>query len=257
MTDTLEPVAAANEEVDQEQLAQQLLAQAKEQGVELVGPEGLLNQLTKRVLETALEEEMAGHLGYDKHDPVGRNRGNSRNGVRSKTVLTEIGPVEIDVPRDTDASFDPQIVKKRQRRLTGVDEIVLSLTARGLTTGEISAHFAEVYGASVSKETVSKITDKVIEEMTEWCNRPLDPGRFLVIVANHRGLCCRAHRRMAWFGVWSERQSRGRSLSSAAMRSSSSTVQASRSVPLGRYWRNNPLAFSLLGRCQGECGSAK
>jgi putative transposase len=175
MTDTLEPVAAAKEEVDQEQLAQQLLAQAKEQGVELVGPDGLLNQLTKRVLETALEEEMSEHLGYDKHDPVGRNRGNSRNGVRSKTVLTEIGPVEIEVPRDIDASFDPQIVKKRQRRLTGVDEIVLSLTARGLTTGEISAHFAEVYGASVSKDTVSKITDKVVEEMTEWSNRPLDP----------------------------------------------------------------------------------
>jgi putative transposase len=176
MTDTLADVAAANEEeLDQQQLAQQLLAQAKEQGVELVGPDGLLNQLTKRVLETALEEEMAEHLGYDKHDPVGRNLGNSRNGVRSKTVLTEIGPVEIDVPRDTDASFTPQIVKKRQRRLTGVDEIVLSLTARGLTTGEISAHFAEVYGASVSKDTVSKITDKVIEEMNEWCNRPLDP----------------------------------------------------------------------------------
>jgi putative transposase len=175
MTDTLEPVAAAKEEVDQEQLAQQLLAQAKEQGVELVGPDGLLNQLTKRVLETALEEEMAEHLGYDKHDPVGRNRGNSRNGVRAKTVLTEIGPVEIEVPRDVDASFDPQIVKKRQRRLSGVDEIVLSLTARGLTTGEISAHFAEVYGASVSKDTVSKITDKVVEEMNEWSNRPLDP----------------------------------------------------------------------------------
>src|SRR3954470_19260281 len=161
--------------VDQRQLAEQLLAQAREQGVDLVGPDGLLNQLTKRVLETALEEEMAEHLGYDKHDPVGRNSGNSRNGVRAKTVLTEIGPVEIEVPRDTDASFTPQIVKKRQRRLTGVDEIVLSLTARGLTTGEISAHFAEVYGASVSKETVSKITDKVIEEMNEWSTRPLDP----------------------------------------------------------------------------------
>ncbi len=91
-----------------------------------------MNQLTKRVLETALEEEMAEHLGYDKHDPVGRNRGNSRNGVRSKTVLTEIGPVEIDVPRDIDASFKPKIVRKRQRRLTGVDQIVLSLSARGL-----------------------------------------------------------------------------------------------------------------------------
>ncbi len=135
MTDTLENVAADEEKLDQQQLAEQLLAQAKEQGVELVGPDGLLNQLTKRVLETALEEEMSEHLGYDKHDPVGRNYGNSRNGVRSKTVLTEIGPVEIEVPRDMDASFAPQIVKKRQRRLTGVDEIVLSLTARGLTTG--------------------------------------------------------------------------------------------------------------------------
>ena len=146
MTDTINGVAAKETTpampVDQRQLAEQLLAQAHDQGVELVGPDGLLNQLTKRVLETALEEEMADHLGYDKHDPVGRNSGNSRNGVRSKTVLTEIGPVEIDVPRDVDASFEPKIVKKRQRRLTGVDQIVLSLTARGLTTGEISAHNA-------------------------------------------------------------------------------------------------------------------
>jgi transposase-like protein len=99
---------------------------------------------------------MEEHLGYEKHDPAGRNSGNSRNGTRSKTVLTEIGPVEIEVPRDTESSFEPRIVKKRQRRrLTGVDEIVLSLTARGLTTGEISAHFQEVYGAKVSKDTVS------------------------------------------------------------------------------------------------------
>ena len=180
MTDTINDVAAkkkqgpAEPELDEQSVAEQLVAQARAKGIDLVGPDGLLNQLTKRVFEAALEEEMSEHLGYDKHDPVGRNHGNSRNGVRSKTVLTEIGPVEIDVPRDTDASFEPQIVKKRQRRLTGVDEIVLSLTARGLTTGEISAHFAEVYGASVSKETVSKITDKVVEEMTAWCNRPLD-----------------------------------------------------------------------------------
>ena len=109
---------------------------------------------------------MSEHLGYDKHDPVGRNHGNSRNGTRSKTVLTEIGPVEIDVPRDVDGTFEPKIVRKRQRRLAGVDEIVLSLSARGLTTGEIAAHFAEVYGASVSRETISKITDQVLEEMT-------------------------------------------------------------------------------------------
>jgi putative transposase len=160
--------------VDQKQLAEQLLAQAEEQNIELVGPGGLLNQLTKNVLETALDAEMSEHLGYEKHDPDGRNSGNSRNGTRSKTVLTEIGPVEIEVPRDTESTFEPQVVKKRQRRLTGVDEIVLSLTARGLTTGEIAAHFQEVYGARVSKDTVSRITEKVTGEMAEWLNRPLD-----------------------------------------------------------------------------------
>jgi putative transposase len=174
MSETLDPVAM---ELDQRQLAEQLLAQAKEQGVELVGPNGLLNQLTKNVLETALDAEMAEHLGYDKHDPAGRGSGNSRNGTRVKTVLTEIGPVEIEVPRDTNSSFDPQIVKKRQRRLTGIDEIVLSLTAKGLTTGEVAAHFADVYGATVSKDTISRITDKVIGEMAEWCNRPLESAR--------------------------------------------------------------------------------
>jgi transposase-like protein len=117
---------------------------------------------------------MTEHLGYDKHDPAGRGSGNSRNGTRSKTVLTEIGPVDIDVPRDVNSSFDPQIVKKRQRRLTGIDEIVLSLTAKGLTTGEVAAHFHDIYGATVSKDTISRITDKVIGEMTEWCNRPLE-----------------------------------------------------------------------------------
>lgn len=172
MTETLDSMAET--EVDQKQLAEQLLAQAKEQGVELMGPNGLLNQLTKNVLETALAAEMTEHLGYEKHDAAGRGSGNSRNGTRSKTVLTEIGPVEIEVPRDVDSSFDPQIVKKRQRRLTGIDEIVLSLTAKGLTTGEISAHFQDIYGASVSKDTISRITDKVVGEMTEWQNRPLD-----------------------------------------------------------------------------------
>jgi putative transposase len=160
--------------VDQKELAEQLLEQAKEQNIELVGPGGLLGQLTKSVLETALNEEIGEHLGYEKHDRAGRNSGNSRNGTRAKTVLTEIGPVEIEVPRDTESTFEPQIVKKRQRRLTGVDEIVLSLTARGLTTGEIAAHFQEVYGARVSKDTVSRITEKVTGEMTEWLNRPLE-----------------------------------------------------------------------------------
>jgi putative transposase len=185
MTDTIDDVAAkaAGQEpvepaIDEQSVAEQLVTQAREKGIELVGPSGLLSQLTKRVLETALEARMSDHLSYDKHDPAGRNRGTSRNGVRSKTVLTEIGPVQLEVPRDVDASFTPTIVKKQQRRLTGVDQMVLSLAARGLTSGEISAHFAEVYGASVSRETVSKITDQVLEEMTGWMNRPLDEGRW-------------------------------------------------------------------------------
>jgi len=141
----------------------------------LTGPDGLLKQLTKTVIETALNEELTEHLGYEKHDPAGAGTGNIRNGTRAKTVLTEAtGQVDIEVPRDRAGSFEPQIVKKRQRRLSGVDEIVLSLYAKGLTTGEIAAHFAEIYGASVSRETISRITDKVLEEMQDWSVRPLD-----------------------------------------------------------------------------------
>ena len=171
MTEMIEPMPAL---IDQQQLAQQLLDAARADGVELIGPGGLLTGLTKTVLETALQAEMSEHLGYDKHDAQGRNGGNSRNGTRAKTVLTEIGPVQIEVPRDRDGNFEPQIVPKRTRRLDGIDQIVLSLTARGLTTGEIAAHFAEVYGAKVGRDTISRITDKVVEEMTQWCHRPLD-----------------------------------------------------------------------------------
>ncbi|GAB3901198.1 hypothetical protein GCM10029964_089630 [Kibdelosporangium lantanae] len=158
-----------------EQLVNQLVARAKAGGLQLTGEGGVLQQLTKRLLESALEGEITDHLGYDKHAPAGRNTGNSRNGSRSKTVLTDVGPVEITVPRDRDGSFEPRIVAKRQKRLTGIDEMVISLAAKGLTTGEISAHLAEVYGAEVSRQTISTITDKVIEGMTEWQNRPLDP----------------------------------------------------------------------------------
>jgi transposase-like protein len=143
--------------------------------VALTGPDGLLKALTKTVIETALEEEMSEHLGYDKHDPVGRNLVNSRNGRRSKTVLTGTGgEVDLAVPRDRDGTLEPVIVKKRQRRVSDVDEIVLSLYAKGLTTGEISAHFEQIYGASVSRDTVSRITDRVIEEMQAWSARPLE-----------------------------------------------------------------------------------
>ena len=160
--------------MDQQQFAQALVAQARSEGVELIGPGGLLTGLTKSVLETALEAELTQHLGYEQYDQAGRDGGNSRNGTRTKTVFTEIGPVEIEVPRDRDGTFEPAIVRKRQRRLSGVDQIILSLSARGLTTGEISAHFADVYGATVSKDTISRITDKVLEEMADWRGRPLD-----------------------------------------------------------------------------------
>jgi putative transposase len=175
MTATLDTVPKKSKEPPSAELvaARELVRQARADGLSLTGPDGLLKQLTKTVLETALDEELTEHLGHDKHSPS--ESGNVRNGTRSKTVLTEAtGHVEIDVPRDRAGTFEPQIVRKRQRRLSGVDEVVLSLYAKGLTTGEISAHFAEVYGASVSKETVSRITDRVIEEMTDWSVRPLD-----------------------------------------------------------------------------------
>ncbi|HEX4672794.1 MAG TPA: IS256 family transposase [Solirubrobacteraceae bacterium] len=157
-----------------ETLALELVERARSEGVDLVGPGGLLTDLTKTVLETALEAELEDHLGYPKHAVEGRDKGNSRNGVRSKTVLTEIGEVEIDVPRDRDGSFEPKIVAKRQRRLAGVDELVISLAAKGLTTGEIAAHLADVYGAEVSRDTISRITDAVVEELAAWQSRPLD-----------------------------------------------------------------------------------
>src|SRR4051794_22753351 len=187
MTETVETVADVGSldrtikkvasPADAERAAiRELVVAAKARGEDLTGPDGLLKLLTKTVLETALEEELSEHLGYDKHAVEGRNRSNSRNGRRAKTVTTDaVGPVQIEVPRDRDGTFSPVIVGKRQRRLSDVDTVVLSLYAKGLTTGEISAHFAEVYGASVSKDTVSRITDAVVEDMQAWTSRPLLP----------------------------------------------------------------------------------
>lgn len=181
MTETLVDVSPSSKEaepqpsVEELDAARELVRQARARGVALTGPDGLLKALTKTVIESALDEEMSEHLGYDKHDPSGRNLANSRNGKRSKTVLTgTVGEVDLEVPRDRDGTFEPVIVKKRQRRVSDVDEIVLSLYAKGLTTGEISAHFGQIYGASVSKDTVSRITDRVIEEMQAWSARPLE-----------------------------------------------------------------------------------
>lgn len=157
-----------------EELAAELLARADGDPVRLVGPGGLLGDLTRRVLEAALEAEMSEHVGYEPYDPAGHHSGNSRNGTRSKTVITDVGPVTIEVPRDRAGTFEPQMVPKRKRRLGGVDQMVLSLSAKGLTHGEISTHLEEIYGANVSKETITRITDQVVETMIEWQNRPLD-----------------------------------------------------------------------------------
>jgi putative transposase len=156
------------------EVARHLMDRARAEGVSLVGPGGLLSGLTKTVLETALEAEMTDHVGYEPHDRAGHHSGNSRNGTRAKTVVTDIGPVEVDVPRDRNGTFEPKIVRKRQRRLTGVDDLVVSLVAKGLTTGEVQAHLGEVYGADVSRDTISRITDRVLETMAEWQHRPLD-----------------------------------------------------------------------------------
>src|SRR5256885_14929168 len=136
-----------------EQVLRELTERARTGGLQLTGEGGLLGKLTKMVVEGALEGELDDHLGYEKNDPAGRDGGNSRNGRRGKTVLTEAGPVELSVPRDRDSSFEPKVVSKRQRRLTGVEDLVISLSAKGLTHGEVCAHPAQGYGAEGSKQT--------------------------------------------------------------------------------------------------------
>src|ERR1700759_5716906 len=182
MTDVAEDRDQAGAELSaaDEQVLRELTGRARAGGLKLTGEGGLLGKLTKMVVEGALEGELDDYLGYGKHDPEGRDGGNSRNGHRAKTVLTETGPVEISVPRDRDSSFEPKIVAKRQRRLTGGDEVVISLSAKGLTHGEIAAHLAEVYGAEVSKQTITAITDRVMEGLAEGQSRPLG-GVFAVV----------------------------------------------------------------------------
>jgi putative transposase len=165
-----------------EQLVRELTERARTGGLKLTGEGGLLGKLTKMVIEGALEGELDDHLGYARHDPDGRDGGNSRNGRRAKTVLTDTGPVEISVPRDRDSSFEPKIVARRQRRLTGAGDMVISLSAKGLTHGEISAHLLEVYGAEVSKQTITLITDRVMEGLADWQSRPLDAVYAVVFI---------------------------------------------------------------------------
>jgi len=160
-----------------------MIADAQLSGVSLLeGPDGLLNRITKKVIERALGAEMDDHLGYVRGDPAGNGSGNSRDGSYGKTVTTAAGPVRIAVPRDRNAEFEPVIVPKGTRRLGQVDDMILSLYARGMTTRDIQAHLAEVYGAEVSPALVSKVTDVVAEEITAWQTRPLDAFYAIVYI---------------------------------------------------------------------------
>ena len=164
----------AGREPDMTRLAEELVASATERGIALTGDGGLLTALTRQVLQSALEAEMAAHLGYDKGDPAGRNLGNSRNGSTPKTVTTEIGKVTVEVPLDGAGTFAPVIVPKHRRRLAGFDEAVISLYAKGMTTRDIVAHWEQVYDTSISRDLVSRVTDQVLKDMREWAARPLD-----------------------------------------------------------------------------------
>jgi transposase-like protein len=156
-----------------DELVDQLLKENPNPG-ELFGDTGLIKHLTKRLVERALEGEMVEHLGYQKHAPEGRNKGNSRNGKTTKNVSGDFGTTTIEIPRDRDGTFEPQIVKKGQRRLDGFSQKVISLYGRGLSTREIQGHLKEIYGADVSPTVISKVTDVIEEDVIAWRNRPLE-----------------------------------------------------------------------------------
>ncbi|MDT3446359.1 IS256 family transposase [Pseudofrankia sp. BMG5.37] len=151
-----------------------LLKDAKATGTPVDGVDGLLNRMTKAVLERALQVEMTDHLGYEVGDPAGHGTGNSRNGMSTKTVSTRNGPVDIEVPRDRNGSFEPAIVPKRARRIGNLDDTILSLYSRGMTTRDIEAHLGEVYGVQASRELISNVTEVVVDEIKAWQSRPLD-----------------------------------------------------------------------------------
>src|SRR5512145_3026146 len=141
---------------------------------DLIGENGLLKQLTKAMVEMAMKAEMTNHLGFEKHDPAGKNSGNSRNGNSKKTIKGEFGNIEIAVPRDRNSTFEPVIVPKGETRFTGFDDKIISMYARGMTTRDIQAHLQEMYGVEVSPTLVSQVTDAITEEITLWQNRPLE-----------------------------------------------------------------------------------
>ena len=171
------PVSPARElrrELIDDQLLDQLLASTSERGISLTGEGGFLPELIKSVLERGMNAELTSHLGYEKNDPAGRGSGNSRNGTTPKTVATEVGPIELDRPRDRNGSFVSRLVPNGQRRLGGLEDQIISLYAGGMTIREIQHHLAARLGTELSHETISNVTEAVMEEVTAWQNRPLE-----------------------------------------------------------------------------------
>ena len=166
------PVVADSSEM--RDWADQLVARARSEGIELTGDNGLLTAMVRQVLQTGLNVELAEHLGYEPYAAEGRGSGNNRNGSYPKTVTTEIGQVQLDMPRDRQGTFEPATVPKHARRLDGLTGNIISLYAKGMTTGDIQTHLLEIYDTEISRETISKITDAIVEDMNSWQHRPLE-----------------------------------------------------------------------------------
>ena len=162
--------------------ADELVARARSQGIELAGENGLLTAMVRQVLQTGLNVELAEHVGYQPYAVEGRGSGNNRNGSYPKTVITDVGPVEVQMPRDRMGTFEPVTIPKHVRRLDGLTGNVISLYAKGMTTGDIQQHLVEIYGTEISRETISKITDSIVEDMLGWQNRPLDSVYAVVLI---------------------------------------------------------------------------
>lgn len=176
------PAAPLSAEAGLAEIARQLVERARDEGVALTGDGGLLPALVARVLQTGLNIEFEDHVGYEPYALEGRGSGNSRNGSHPSTVITDIGPVEVQMPRDRNSTFEPVTVPKHARRLDGLTSQVVSLYAKGMTTGDIQAHLAEIYDTEISRETISKITDAIVGEMLSWQNRPLDRVYAVVLI---------------------------------------------------------------------------
>ena len=175
---------ALRQELFSDELLDELMSRVDEDGVALTGRGGFLPELVKAVLERGMDAELSGHLGYERGDRAGHGSGNSRNGTTPKTVGTEIGDIGLDQPRDRNSTFASQLVPKGARRLGGLEDMIISLYAGGMTIRDIQHHLQSTLGTDLSHETISKVTEAVADEVTAWQSRPLEAWRFLGNVAN-------------------------------------------------------------------------